>query len=70
MILETPLRTMECARADLATVGRETAGSWKDAQREEFDRGHMEPLMNLGRDLITALRRAQDGYLRAERLLA
>lgn len=70
MILETPLQTTERARADLATVGRETAGRWNDEQRDRFDSGHMEPLLNGCRDLLNALRQAQASYRRAEILLA
>lgn len=70
MILGDSLRLAECARADLAAVGRDTLGLWDDDRRELFDREHMDSLLGGGRDLIAALRKAQEAYDRAERILS
>jgi hypothetical protein len=69
MMLEAPLGELERARAELARVRESTAATWSDKLRQEFDRGRLDPIDDAVARLVIAVRRAQDQFTSAHRIL-
>jgi hypothetical protein len=70
MALENPLGELERAQAELARVRESTAAAWSDELRRRFDQGCLDPMDEAVCRLMTALRRAQDQFASAQRILS
>lgn len=68
MILDGSIRQLESARIELIQVASSTE-AWSDKQRQAFDSQRMKPLGEAGARLMTALQKAQEQCVAAERLL-
>ena len=69
MDLEAPLDELARARADLARVRESTGTAWSDKLRRDFDRARLDPMDDALARLTVALRRAQDQFNSAQRIL-
>jgi hypothetical protein len=69
MALENPLAELARARAELARVRESTATAWSDELRQKFDRARLDPMDEAVARLLTAMRRAQDQFASAQRIL-
>lgn len=69
MNLDDSLDDLERALAALRQV-RDDTTEWSDDVRTRFDDQRLTPLDEAGIQLIAAIKRAQDGFGNAERLVA
>lgn len=67
--LQGSLQSVEAALIEL-TKAVNAADGWADRQRDEFDRQRVQPIVEAGRTLSLALRKAQEQCKKAEQLLS
>jgi hypothetical protein len=68
MTLGQPLRELERARADLRQT-RESTPGWADERRRRFDSQRLTPMEEAGARLAAALKRAEEEFSAAQRLI-
>lgn len=66
--MDQPISNLERARADLRRARDSTPG-WADARRRDFDNHKLTPLDDAGARLALALKRAQEQFRAAQRLI-
>jgi hypothetical protein len=69
MTLDPVIHEVESVRNEFSKVAAESEG-WSDKQRHEFDAQRMKPLLAVGTQMLTALRKAREQCAAAERLLS